>query len=153
MPNNMTPSPPPTATSEENAERGCVLGVLGDLRQLLSDAEAWHEGNVYIIRSTEFDVIAEDKDFDQALDKFGTWIIDYAGHLADLVSSHDATSDELETFATLSARILPLFKEMEHQESRQRKESQRRHAHRRRRANIWRHHATQASNSGRLSAV
>lgn len=147
MPNQMTPSAPPTATTEETADYGCVLGMIGDYRQLLSHADAWHEEGVYIVRSTEFDVMAEHEDFDQALDKFVTWLFDYADRLAELVSAEKATDDEHTTFTTLSARLLPLAHEAE------RHREDQRHTQRRRRANIWRHQETPASSSGRLSAA
>lgn len=154
MPSKMTASPPPTANSRETAERGCVLAAIGDYRQLLSHAEAWQEDGLYIVRSTEFDLMADDEDFDQALDKFATWLLDYGTHLATLAGEREATDDELETFATISARILPLFQKMEQQdEARQRKEDPSRHAQRKRRANIWRHQETRASSSGQLSAA
>lgn len=144
----MTPSPPPTATSEETAERGCVLASAapGGRRQLLSHADAWREGDLYVIRSTEFDVMAEHERFDHALDMFVTWLIDHGAQLAELIDAGDATGDERETFALLSARVFGLLQEAEQHERRL-------HLRRRRRTGIWRHHETQAGNSGRLSTA
>jgi hypothetical protein len=141
-----TASAPPTATSEETAEHGCVFakGPRGD--HMLSHADAWREGNTYVVRSTEFDVLAEDEDFGRAVDTFVTWLIDRAGLLAELVGAGEATEDEERRFAVLSARLFPLLHATEGQE-------RRRHIRRRRTTTTarWRHQGTQASSSARLS--
>jgi hypothetical protein len=142
------PSAPPTAISEETAEHGCVLASAshGGVRHLLSHADAWREGGVYVIRSSEFDVIAEHENFDQALDMFVTWLIDRAGQFAELVGGGEATEDERQTFAVLSARVFPLLHAAEQQQRRL-------HIRRRRATGVWRHQGTQASSSGRLSTA
>lgn len=135
---------PPTATSENSADRGCVFaGVSQGSPHLLARADAWREGDTYVIRSTQFDVIAEDEDFGRALDTFVTWLFDRATQLAELVDDGKATEDEGHTFAELSARVFPLLREIEMQERRL-------HIRRRRATSTWRHHGTQASSSGPL---
>jgi hypothetical protein len=138
---------PPDASSEQSAELGFVFvsGPEGDYK--LSEASAWREDDVYVLRSTEFDVIAEDEDFDRAIDIFVTWLLDHAALLAELVDTGKATEDEAATFAILSARLFPLLRASE---------AERRQHIRRRRApssGHWRHHGTQAGNSSRLSAA
>jgi hypothetical protein len=138
---------PPAATSESAAELGCIVvsSPAGD--QMLSEARSWREGGVYTLRSTEFDVIAEDEDFDRAIDVFVAWLIDHAALLAELVDSEKATEEEAKTFAVLSARLFPLLQAAE-QERRQ-------HVRRRRAPSVgrWRHQGTQANSSARLSAA
>jgi hypothetical protein len=140
-------SEPPVAAGEQAAELGWVFisGPGGDRR--LSQARAWHEDGVYTLRSTEFDVIAEDEDFGVAIDVFVAWLIDYAALLAERVDSGKATEDEAHTFAVLSARLFPLLREAERE--------QRRHIRRRRAPSTghWRHQETQANGSARLSAA
>jgi len=137
----------PAATSEQAAELGCVFVSGPDGDHELSEARAWCEDGVYTLRSTEFDVIAEDEDFDVAIDVFVAWLIDYAALLAERVDSGKATEDEARTFAVLSARLFPLLREAE--------QERRRHSRRRRMPSSrhWRHQGTQASSSARLSAA
>lgn len=138
---------PPTATSEDSADHGCVFaGVSQGAPHLLARADAWREDGTYVIRSTQFDVIAVDEDFDRALDTFVTWLFDRAAQLAELVGGGEATEDEERTFAALSARVFPLLREIELRERRL-------HIRRRRATSSWRHHGTQASSSGQLSAA
>lgn len=99
---------PPTATSEQTAEEGCVL-VRGAHRDyILSDAVAWREGETYIIRSSEFDVMAEDEDFGEAVDVFVCRLLDYTSMLHDLVQNNQATPDEATAFTELAGRFFPL---------------------------------------------
>jgi len=137
----------PVAASEQVAELGWIFvsGPGGD--QQLSQARAWREDGVYTLRSSEFDVIAEDEDFDVAIDVFVAWLIDYAALLAERVDSRKATEDEARIFAVLSARLFPLLREAE--------QERRRHVRRRRAPGTghWRHQETRASGSARLSAA
>jgi hypothetical protein len=137
----------PAATSEQAAELGCIFVSSPDGDHQLSEARAWREDGVYTLRSTEFDVIAEDEDFDVAIDVFVAWLIDYGALLAERVDSGKATEDEGRTFAVLSARLFPLLREAE--------QERRRHIRRRRMPSSghWRHQGTQASSSARLSAA
>jgi hypothetical protein len=137
----------PVATREQAAELGCVFVSGPDGEHQLSEARAWREKGVYTLRSTEFDVIAEDEDFDRAIDVFVVWLIDYAALLAERVDAGKATEDEARTFAVLSARLFPLLREAQ--------QERRRHIRRRRAPSSghWRHQGTQASSSARLSAA
>jgi len=137
----------PVAASEQAAELGWVFVSGPDGDRQLSQATAWHEDGVYTLRSAEFDVIAEDEDFDVAIDIFVAWLIDYAALLAERVDSRKATEDEARTFAVLSARLFPLLREAE--------QEKRRHIRRRRAPSTghWRHQETQANGSARLSVA
>jgi len=98
----MSNAPLPTATSEANAEAGCV--VVEDVP--ISQAEAWLEDGVYVVRSTEFDLLAEDEDFYEALGLFSDRAADYATALSELISSHEATEDEERLAGLLSRRLI-----------------------------------------------
>ena len=80
----MTRVEPPTATSERSADEGCV-SIRGPHRDFhLTDALAWREGDVYVLKSPEFGVLAEDEDFDAALDVFVSRLIEYGSMLCEL---------------------------------------------------------------------
>jgi hypothetical protein len=141
---------PPTATSQESADAGCIF-VSGPHRDyVLSDAVGWREGRTFVLRSSEFDVMAEDEDFEAALDLFVGRLADYSIMLYELVEAGDATEEEEAAFRTLSGRFLPLV-----QATKQSSERRRRPRSRRRGSGSghWRHRGTPASGSAQLSAV
>lgn len=144
----MTRVEPPTATSERSADEGCV-SIRGPHRDFhLTDALAWREGDVYVLKSPEFGVLAEDEDFDAALDVFVSRLIEYGSMLCELVDAGSATEDEAQEFATLSARLFPLFKAMRADESAKRRPRSRRRGSG---SGNWRHRGTPASASAQLS--
>jgi hypothetical protein len=148
----MTRVEPPTATSERTADEGCV-SVSGPHRDFhLSDALAWREGDVYVLKSMEYDVLAEDEDFDAALDTFISRLFDYTSMLQELVDAKTATEDEANEFAALSMRFFPLAQAIYEEESAKRA---RRPRSRRRGSGSghWRHRGTPASGSTRLSVA
>lgn len=149
MDDEMTQSPP-TATSEESAEAGSVV-VSGPHRDyVLSDAVAWRDGNTFVVRSSEFDVMAEDEDFGVALDLFIGRLADYSILLYELVEAKDATDEEEEAFRTLSGRFVPLVRAAEGDGKKRRRPRSRRRGSG---SGHWRHRGTQASGSARLSAA
>ncbi len=133
----------PTASSEKAAEEGCVLAS----GFFLSEAVGWYEGGVYVLRSTEFDVLVEDEDFAAALDLFVDRLFDYASILSQLIVDKVATDDELEEFAVLSARSFPLFQSLEKAERKRRPTSRKRGSG----TGHWRHRGTPAGASAQLS--
>jgi hypothetical protein len=140
---------PPTATSQESAEAGCVF-ISGPHRDyVLSDALGWREDDTYVLRSTEFDVMAEDEDFGTALDTFIARLADYSVLLYELVEAKDATEEEEQAFRTLSGRFLPLVQAVQGSGEKRRPRSRRRGSG----SGHWRHRGTPASGSARLSAV
>lgn len=140
----------PTATSEDHADFGQVWVSAHGEECGLSDAAAWIDDGVFIIRSTEFDVMAEDEDFKEALNLFANRIFDYAGMLGELVSENRATPAERETLADLSSRVIPWMTAVE-------RASNRLHFRlprlRNTRTGHWQHRATRASDSSRLSVA
>lgn len=140
----------PTATTQDAADAGCVF-VSGPHRDyVLSDAFGWREGDVFVLRSGEFDIMAEDEDFESALAVFIRRVFEYATMLYELVEAGDATEEEAETFRVLSGRIAPLA-----QAAQQEQDAKRRRPKRRRESGSghWRHHGTPASGSVPLSAA
>lgn len=141
----------PTATSEQAADEGCVL-VQGPHRDyVLSNAIAWREGATYVIRSSEFDVLAEDEDFNEALDVFICRLLDYTSLLHEQVEAEQATPEESKAFAELATRFFPLVQATQQERDR----PKRRWPSRRRGSGSghWRHRGTQVSGSPRLSNV
>lgn len=139
----------PTATSEETAEEGCVL-VRGPHRDyILSDAVAWREGATYVVRSIEFDVLAEDEDFEKALDVFICRLIDYTSLLHEQVEAKHATPEESSMFTELAERFFPLLQAMPPgREGRRLRWPPRRRGSR---SGHWQHRGTPVSGSTRLS--
>jgi hypothetical protein len=123
-----------------------VSGPHRDYR--LSDAFGWREGDVFVLRSSEFDIMAEDEDFESALAVFIARLADYAIMLYELVEAGDATEEEAETFRLLSGRLAPLAQAAQ-------QDTERRRPRRRRESGSghWRNRGTQASGSVPLSAT
>lgn len=145
----MTAIEAPTATSERTADEGCV-SITGPHRDFhLTDALGWREGGVYVLKSPEFGVLAEDEDFDAALEVFVARLLEYGTMLYELVEAGTATEDEAQEFATLSTRLFPLLQAMREGEN-----AKRRPRGGRRRGSgsgHWRHRGTPASASAQLS--
>ena len=144
----MTRVDPPTATSERTADEGCV-SIAGPHEDFhLADALGWREGDVYVLKSPEFGVLAEDEDFDAVLDLFVSRLLEYSAMLYELVEAGTATEDEAQEFATLSTRLFPLLQAMREEESAKRRPRGRRRGSG---SGHWRHRGTPASASARLS--
>jgi hypothetical protein len=127
----------PTATTQDTADEGSVF-VSGPHRDyVLSDALGWREGDIFVLRSSEFDIMAEDEDFESALTVF----------IARLEAG-DATEDEAETFRVLSGRLAPLAQAAQQDTTRRRPQRRRGSG-----SGHWRHRGTQASGSVPLSAA
>jgi hypothetical protein len=138
----------PTATTQDTADEGSVF-VSGPHRDyVLSDALGWREGDVFVLRSSEFDIMAEDEDFESALTVFIARLADYTIMLYELVEAGDATEEEAETFRVLSGRLAPLAQAAQ-QETKRRRPQRRRGSG----SGHWRHRGTQASGSVPLSAA
>jgi hypothetical protein len=140
------------SVSEATAEAGSVL-VSGPHRDyVLSDAVAWREGDTYIIRSSEFDAMAESSSFPEALDILICRLLDYTSLLHEQVASGSATPGEVEDFSTLATRFFPLVEAMQRDSERRRR---RLWPPRRRGSGSghWQHRGTQAGASAQLSAT
>lgn len=93
-------------------------GWVATLDVLVSEAERWVEDGVHVIRSTEFDVVAGDLDFDRAVDQF----VDKAEDLWTYLSELDGlTENENETYLRLAPRFHQIYKELERRENERRR--------------------------------
>ena len=85
---------------------------------LISEGERWIEDGIHVIRSTEFDVVAGDPDFDRALSKFIDMHEDLWAYLSGL---EELTDNENETFLKLAPRFLEVHRELERREEERRR--------------------------------
>lgn len=80
----------------------------------LSVAEYWIDGPDHVIQSLEFEVIAAADNFDQALARFLSGVIEYAVYLGEL---EDPAENEEEMFHRLSPRLARAFQRFEHRDT------------------------------------
>ncbi len=76
----------------------------------LSTADYWIEGDVHVIRSLEFDVIAGGSTFEDALTKFLTELMGFAIYLGELDSP---AANEEEMFHRLAPRLARVAQHVE----------------------------------------
>ena len=103
--------------TEETAQDGCVMLVGGIA---LSTASRWYEDGLHVIRSLEFDLMAEDPDPAHVVDVFVENAQDLAMTLVDLQTRGEATEHETETLAVLSQRFFEAAQSMERARARRR---------------------------------
>lgn len=77
---------------------------------VVSEAFFWVEDGIYVIQSSEFDLIGEGDTLEDAVTMFAKNLTGLHNYLADLVSAGDATQDESRIFAMLSKRHLEICK-------------------------------------------
>lgn len=88
---------------EPDMETGAVL--LGNVE--LSRAERWTEDGLHVIRSTEFDCIAEHPDADQVVTVFVDNLSDLGVCISELEQTGEATEGERWTLMLLLGRFAP----------------------------------------------
>ena len=115
----MSSSPHPSpyqGVTEANAEHGfvCVRGGA------LFPAERWFEDGLHVIRSSEFDLLAEDEDPDRAVDVFVESAWELGATLGDLQKRGEATPHEIETLALLSQRFFEAAQAADREQRRRR---------------------------------
>ncbi|HLX33112.1 MAG TPA: hypothetical protein VKR79_10160 [Gaiellaceae bacterium] len=66
----------------------------------------WVDGDNYVFRSTEFDVLSEGENFDAALARFASDMEDHLFYLFDVMRSGRATDQESAEFAELGERFI-----------------------------------------------
>jgi hypothetical protein len=98
------------AARSEEAAQGCVI-YHAPTGVVLSEVLDWFDpdDSVYVLRSTEFDLIAMDEDADRAINQFVEETFDLFFALLELTRTGAATAQELATFQRLSARILEIY--------------------------------------------
>jgi hypothetical protein len=95
-------------TPPEGTPDAPILGAIHRFGVIVSKVEHWRDEGVYFIRSCEFDLYAEDEDFQTAVVRFGESFEDLAHYLGELVEREDATEAETETFVLVAARYLDI---------------------------------------------
>jgi len=93
-------------------------GVYGIFDVEIARGEYWFEDGEYVIRSTEFDVIAAGPTFAEALSNFGDNVIAFAVYLAELA---DPAENEVEMLGLLAPRLVRLMRSAKRAESRARR--------------------------------
>ncbi|WCB92287.1 hypothetical protein DSM104299_00977 [Baekduia alba] len=90
----------PPRPTEETPEHGVIS--IGDVT--LSQVVHWMEHDLFVFRSTEFDVIAADEDLQTAIRAFVESAQDYARMVGDL-GADELTQDEAETALLIYRRL------------------------------------------------
>ena len=103
--------------TENTAQDGCVM-LAGGIA--LSRASRWFEDGLHVIRSLEFDLMAEDPDPAHVVDVFVENAQDLAMALVELQTRGEATEHETETLAVLSQRFFEAAQSMERARERRR---------------------------------
>lgn len=126
--------------TEARPSSGAVL--LGEVE--LSRAERWYEDGAHVIRSTEFDCIAEHPDADEVLTVFVDNSFDLMLALSELDQAGEATEGESETLALIASRFARAAWDERRREARRRKAASRM---RRRGEPHWGRHSPAGSSS------
>ena len=125
--------------TETRPSSGAVL--LGSVE--LSRAERWYEDGAHVIRSTEFDCIAEHPDAEQAVAVFVDNAFDLMLALSEL-DAGEATEGERDTLALIESRFARAAWDEERREARRREAASRM---RRRGEPHWGRHSPAGSSS------
>ena len=88
---------------------GIVSTVVDGAEFPLSEAEYWVSGHTYVVRSREFDCLAEGSDLDSALTAFGREVYAYADALQWRSETGEATEAERESYRLLSERLSRIY--------------------------------------------
>jgi len=94
--------------------------ISSDHGVVLAHAERWFEDGLHVIRSVEFDLLAEDEDEDRVVDVFVDNFWDMGAALADLVRRGEATSHEQDLWLLFSQRMFEEAESSRRQASRRR---------------------------------
>lgn len=135
----------PTAPTEEHPERGYI----SIMAVRAFEVEHWIDSDEHVFRSSEFDLIAADRDLQRAVDRF----VEGAEDLwTFIVEQDDPSENELELASLVGSRFRPILHELE------RREQEREHrlisisfVHRRRQLRSWHPSSTAPNNSSQPS--
>ena len=106
-----------TGLTENTPQTGCVTLAGG---VALSAADRWFEDGQHVIRSLEFDLVAEDPDPSRVVDVFVESAQDLGVALLELGARGEATEHETETLALLSQRLFTAAQFLEREQDRRR---------------------------------
>jgi hypothetical protein len=90
---------------------GQAVSVVNDRKFVLSAVDYWYDGSQFVVRSREFDCLAEGNDLDEALRAFRASVLNYAETLQEREESGGATEREIEARKLLSDRLSRIFLE------------------------------------------
>jgi hypothetical protein len=88
---------------------GQAVSVVNDRRFLISEVDYWHDGSQFVVRSREFDCLAEGDSLQDALAAFNRSVLDYASELEEMEETGTATERDLATWRLLSDRLSRIF--------------------------------------------
>jgi hypothetical protein len=104
----------PHGQAEPLTEASPEYGRISVFDITVSFAEHWVEDGIHVLRSTDFDLIAGDADFQKAVDQFVEKAEDLWSYLSNLETISD---NENEMFLEMAPRFLKIYKELERRES------------------------------------
>lgn len=131
-----------TAATENAPCLGAVY-VASDI--MLSEAERWYADGLHVVRSTEFDCIAEHDDPEEVIGVFTDTALDIIVHLSELADQGEATEHERDTLARVVPRVARWAQKLESEERRRRTVLSR--LRRRGETRQWGHRSTPSSSS------
>jgi hypothetical protein len=114
----------------------------------LSEGMHWLEDGAHVIRSSEFELIGEGDDLDEAVRSFIGHALDLLAYLTEEIERGEATDHEVRVAGVLGARLAQAYRQVS--EDREAQEKQRepfialsfRRRHKRQRLNAWLSHPT-----------
>jgi hypothetical protein len=132
------------APTEEAPEHGRVVAA----GVTVSDGVHWLEDGVHVIRSSEFDLMGQGDDLDDAVTDFIGQALDLLWYLNGEIERDEATDHEIRLAGVLGARLAQAYRQVS--EEREAREKQREpfralsfgRRHKRQRLNAWLSHPT-----------
>ena len=111
MPNLTKNKPVEEQPTLDAPANGLVSTIVNGKSLPLSEAEYWVNGQIYVVRSREFDCFAEGSDLDRALTAFGKAVYTFTDALQRRDESGEATETEKEILRRLSRRLSRIYLE------------------------------------------
>lgn len=93
----------------ESPASGQAVSVINDRKFLISEVDYWFDGSQYVVRSREFDCLAEGGTLQEALDHFLVSVLDFAETLVHLEEHGAASEREVEMRERLSDRLSRIY--------------------------------------------
>ena len=132
------------APTEEAPDLGRVVAA----GVTLSEGMHWLEDDAHVIRSSEFELIGEGDDLDEAVRSFIGHALDLLAYLTEEIERGEATDQEVRVAGVLGARLAQAYRQVS--EDREAQDKQREpfialsfgRRHKRQRLNAWLSHPT-----------
>jgi hypothetical protein len=141
----------PAATTHEigvPTEEAPDLGRVIAAGVTLSDGMHWLEDDAHVIRSSEFELIGEGDDLDEAVRNFVGHALDLLAYLNEEIERGEATDHEVRVAGVLGARLGQAYRQVSEDREAEGKQRERfiklsfGRRHKRQRLNAWRSHPT-----------